>query len=72
MFFLLLLLLLLFFFCVYNSLSRYHLVLFRLRVREERVTEKIDDLPVLVTSPSGTSAMLSSEVNGAVAEGSTR
>ena len=37
-------------------------------MREERVTEKIDDLPVLVTCPSGTSAMLSSEVNGAVAE----
>ena len=32
------------FFCVYNSFSRYHLVLFRLRVREERVTEKIASL----------------------------
>ena len=34
--------------------------------------EKIDDLPILATCWSGTSAMLSSEVNGPVAHGSTR
>ena len=35
-------------------------------------SQKIDDLPVLATCRSGTSAMLSSQVNGPVAHGSTR
>ena len=41
---------------------------------EERKKEshKIDDLPVLATRRSGTSAMLSSEVNCPVAHGSTQ
>ena len=41
---------------------------------EERKKEsqKIDNLPVLATRRSGTSAMLSSKVNGPVAHGSTR
>ena len=38
---------------------------------EER-SQKIDDLPVLATHRSGTSAMLSSKVNGPVAHGNTR
>ena len=38
--------------------------------REE--SQKIDDLPVLVTCRSGTLAVLSSKVNGPVAHGSTR
>ena len=37
---------------------------------EER-SQKIDDLPVLATQWSGTSAMLSSKVKGPVAHGST-
>ena len=41
--------------------------------KKERKTksQKIDDLPVLATCRSGTSVMLSSEVNGPVAHGST-
>ena len=41
---------------------------------EERKKEaqKIDDLPVLATHRSDTSAMLSGKVNGAVAHGSTQ
>ena len=35
-------------------------------------SQKIDDLPILVTRRSGTSAMLSSQVNGSVPHGSTR
>ena len=35
-------------------------------------SQKIDDLPVLATHRSGTSAMLSSEVNGPVAHRNTR
>ena len=46
------------------------IVLVCLTVREEE-SQKIDDLPILVTCRSGTSAMLSSEVNGPVAYGST-
>ena len=38
----------------------------------KKESQKIDDLPVLATRRSGTSAMLSSEVNGPVAHGSTR
>ena len=39
---------------------------------EEEESQKIDDLPVLVTHRSRTSAMLSSKVNGPVAHGSSR
>ena len=39
---------------------------------EEERNQKINDLPVLVTHRSGTSAMLSSEVNVPVVPGSTR
>ena len=39
---------------------------------EEELSQKIDDLPVLATHRSRTSAMLSSKVNGPVAHGSTR
>ena len=38
---------------------------------EEERSQKIDDLPVLVTRRASTSAMLSSKVNGPVAHGST-
>ena len=38
----------------------------------EEKSQKIDNLPVLETCRSGTSAMLSSKVNGPVAHGSTR
>ena len=41
------------------------------RKKKER-SQKIDDLPVLATRRSGTSAMLSSKVNGSVAHGSTQ
>ena len=37
----------------------------------KKESQKIDDLLVLVTCRSGTSAMLSSEVNGPIAQGST-
>ena len=39
---------------------------------EEEESQKIDDMPVLATCRSGTSAMLSSEVNGPIAHGSAR
>ena len=39
---------------------------------EEERSQKIDDLPVLATRRAGTSAMLSSKVNGPVAHRSTR
>ena len=59
-----------------NSFSRYHASLAdsftdRKRKKEGR-SQKIDDLPVLVTRRSGTSVMFSSKVNGPVAHGSTR
>ena len=38
----------------------------------EEESQKIDDLPVLATCWSGTSAMLSSTSNGPIAYGSTR
>ena len=38
-------------------------------MREEEESQKIDDLPVLATCRSGTSAMLSSEVSSPVAYG---
>ena len=40
--------------------------------RKKEESQKIDDLPVLATRQSGTSAMLSSKVNDPVAHGSTR
>ena len=42
------------------------------RKKSEVRSQKIDDLPVLATHRSGTSAMLSSKVNGPVAHGNTR
>ena len=53
------------------------IVLACLRVREEEEEEeeesqKIDDLPMLVTCRSGTLTMLSSKVNSPVAHGSTQ
>ena len=39
---------------------------------ERRRSQKIDDFPVLATHRSGTSAMLSSKVNGPVAHGNTQ
>ena len=38
----------------------------------KKESQKIDDLLVIATCQSGTSAMLSSEVNGPVVHGSTR
>ena len=38
----------------------------------QKESQKIDDLPILATCWSGTSVILSSEVNGAVTHGSTR
>jgi len=46
-------------------------MLAKLILKEERRSQKIDDLPVLATCPSGTLAILSSKVNGPVAYGST-
>ena len=43
----------------------------QLTLRERRKSQKIDDLPVLATCQSGTSPMLSSEVNSPVAYRST-
>ena len=58
-----------------NSFSRYRASLADSftdgRKKKER-SQKIDDLPVLATRRAGTSAMLSSKVNGPVAHGSTR
>ena len=60
-----------------NSFSRYRASLAdsytdgRKKERKKE-SQKIDDLPVLATRRSGTSAMLSSEVKGPVAHGSTR
>ena len=42
------------------------------RQKSEVRSQKIDDLPVLATHRSGTSAMLSSKVNGPVAHGNTQ
>ena len=61
-----------------NSSSRYRASLAdsytdrRKKERKKEESQKIDDLPVLATRRSGTSAMLSSKVNGPVAHGSTR
>ena len=55
-----------------NSFSHYRVSLASVRKKKEERSQKIDDLPVLATCRSGTSAMLSGEVNGPVAHGSTR
>ena len=64
-----------------NSFSRYRACLAdsytdRRKKKEERrkkeESQKIDDLPVLATRRSSTSAMFSSKVNDPVAHGSTR
>ena len=58
-----------------NSFSHYHASLadsYTDRRKKKERSQKIDDLPVLVTRWSGTLAMLSSKVNGPVAHGSTR
>ena len=44
----------------------------RKKERKKEESQKIDDLPILATRRSGTSAMLSSKVNDPVAHGSTR
>jgi len=54
-------------FSICNSFSCY-----RARLADAKEWQKMDDLPVLATSQSGTSAMLSSEVNGPIVHGSTR
>ena len=40
--------------------------------RRKKESQKIDNLPVLATCQSGTSAILSSKLNGFIAHGSTR
>ena len=54
-----------------NIFSRYRAILLEGSQKSEVRSQKIDDLPVLATCRSGTSAMLSSEVNGPIACGST-
>ena len=53
-----------------NKFSHYHAIVAEKTKKPE--SQKIDDLLVLATCRSGTLAMLSSKVNGAVAHGSTR
>ena len=53
-----------------NSFSRYRVSL--ADSYTDGRSQKIDDLPVLATRRSGTSTMLSRQVNGPVAHGSTR
>ena len=53
-----------------NSFSRYRASL--ADSLDRRKKKSVDDLPVLVTCRSGTLAILSGEVNGLVAHGSTR
>ena len=60
-----------------NSFSRYRASLAdsldrRKKEIKKKESQKIDDLPVLATCRSGTLPILSSEVNGPVAHGSTR
>ena len=56
-----------------NSFSRYRASLADSYTDgRKKESQKIDDLPVLATRRSGTSAMLSSKVNGPVAHGRTR
>ena len=44
----------------------------RTEERRKKESQKIEDLSILATRRSGTSAMLSSKVDGPVAHGSTR
>ena len=58
-----------------NSFSRYRASLADSHTdgrKKKKESQKIDDLSVLATRRSGTSAMLSSKVDGLVAHGSTR
>ena len=60
--------------CCNNSFSRYHASLadsYTDGEKKER-SQKIGNLPILVTHWPDTSAMLSSKVNGSIAHGSTR
>ena len=54
-----------------NSYSRYRASLAD-SYTDGRKKSEVDDLPVLTTRRSGTSAMLSSKFNGPVAHGNTR
>ena len=55
-----------------NSVSSYLAIVVEGRQKKERRSQKIDDLLVLASCWSGTLVMLSSNVNGPVAHGSTR
>ena len=61
-----------------NSFSRYRASLAdsytdrRKKKERKKESQKIDDLPVLATWRSGTSAMFSSKLNGPIAPGTTR
>ena len=55
----------------FSRLASAAIVIAWLTLKEER-SQKIDDLPLLATCHSHTSAMLSSEVNGPIAHGSTQ
>ena len=58
-----------------NSFSRYRARLADAKERKKerkKLSQKIDDLPVLATCQSGASAMLSCKVNGPFVHGSTR
>ena len=60
-----------------NSFSRYRASLAdsyndRGKKEEEEESQKIDDLPILATCRSGTSAMLSSKFKAPIAHGSPR
>ena len=54
-----------------NSFSRYRASLAD-SYTDKKESQKIDDLPVLATRRSGTSAMFSSKLNGPIARGTTR
>ena len=60
-----------------NSFSRYSASLAdsyteRRKKKKKKESQKMDDLPVLVTCWSGASVMLSSKFNGPIARGSTQ
>ena len=57
-------------FLCFNSFSHYHAISVEGRKKRE-ASQKIDDLPIFATCLSGNIAMLSSEVNGLAAHGST-
>ena len=56
---------------LFSHLASAAIVIAWLTLKEER-SQKIGDFPVLATCQSGTSAMLSSKVNGPIAHGSTQ